>query len=82
MTATEAPEAPFTTTLSRNLAVADRCDACGAQAFVIALFPGGRELMFCGHHGRQYAPGLIAKGAAVDDQTERINAKPSVSANV
>ncbi len=37
---------------------ADRCDRCGAQAYVRAVMPGGGELLFCAHHGRRYAPRL------------------------
>jgi len=40
----------------------DRCDRCSAAAQLIALLPAG-ELMFCGHHSRQYRDGLIDIGA-------------------
>jgi hypothetical protein len=32
-----------------QLAVSDRCDVCGAQAYVKVAGVSG-ELMFCGHH--------------------------------
>lgn len=34
----------------------DLCDAkgCGARAFVAAVFASRSELLFCGHHARQY----------------------------
>jgi len=51
------------TTLEQpSLTAADRCDRCGARAYVMAVQPGGAELLFCKHHGRLYAPGLFAKG--------------------
>ena len=61
------------------LAVADRCDQCGAQAFVRARLATG-ELLFCGHHGREAMTRLSELGAAVRDDTATINAKPSGSA--
>ena len=46
------------------LRVEDRCDRCGAQAFVAASFltpadatsevPGDRVLLFCAHHAREH----------------------------
>lgn len=62
-----------------RLAVADRCDRCGAQAFVRALLPSG-ELLFCGHHGRAYADALSGVAIMVEDFTEDINTSPSPSA--
>ena len=62
------------------LALTDRCDRCGAQAFVRALFAVG-ELTFCGHHGRAFLPALERQALYVCDGTELINAKPSPSAN-
>ncbi|RKS72547.1 hypothetical protein CLV35_2794 [Motilibacter peucedani] len=56
------------------LAVADRCDRCGAQAFVRARMSEGGELVFCGHHGREATPRLISLGAEVRDDTGLIPA--------
>jgi hypothetical protein len=51
------------TTLEQvSLTAADRCDRCGARAYVSAVQPGGAELLFCKHHGRLYAPSLQARG--------------------
>ena len=51
------------TTLEHSaLTAGDRCDRCGARAYVKAQQPGGAELLFCKHHGRLYAPGLQARG--------------------
>ena len=39
----------------RTLNAADRCDRCGAQAFVrVVLEASGGELLFCGHHARAH----------------------------
>lgn len=32
----------------------ERCDRCGAQAKVRVVLPGGGDLVFCGHHAREY----------------------------
>lgn len=37
-----------------ELSAADRCDRCGAAAKMRAVLPNGGELLFCGHHGREY----------------------------
>jgi hypothetical protein len=62
------------------MTLADRCDTCGAQAFVRAVFVSG-ELTFCGHHGRELLVPLRRVALLVEDGTELINAKPSPSAN-
>ncbi|MDU0967715.1 MAG: hypothetical protein E7A62_00195 [Actinomycetaceae bacterium] len=36
---------------------ADRCDVCGAQAWVRAFMRSG-QLLFCAHHAREYASAL------------------------
>ena len=48
-----------------SLTALDRCDRCGAQAQVRAVLPTG-ELLFCGHHARQYAEALERAAARVD----------------
>jgi hypothetical protein len=70
-----------TTTPRQPLALADRCDSCGAQAFVAVIMSAGSELLFCGHHYRKHETALAAQGAQIHDERERINAKPSISAN-
>lgn len=70
-----------TTTLERAaLTVADRCDRCGAQAFIRAVFRSG-ELTFCGHHGRALQPAMEFVALFVHDATSSINHRPSPSAN-
>jgi hypothetical protein len=72
MTTTAAP-APHTFTAT------DRCDRCGAQAFMRAVLSSG-DLLFCAHHGRRYGDALAAKALVVEDATETINKAPSPSA--
>jgi hypothetical protein len=42
------------TTVTKPPATADRCDRCGAQGKVRIVLAGGGDLVFCGHHARQY----------------------------
>jgi hypothetical protein len=64
---------------ARPLTAVDRCDRCGAQAFMRAVFPDGTDLLFCGHHGREFAPILGARGVEIVDETERLQAEPAPS---
>jgi hypothetical protein len=50
------------------LTPADRCDRCGAQAYIRAVLPDG-ELLFCAHHGRRFAAKLREVAADIQDET-------------
>ena len=50
----------------------DRCDRCGAQAYVRATLPGGTDLLFCGHHGNAHRPLLLVAGAELHDETDKL----------
>ena len=50
----------------------DRCDRCGAQAYVRVLLPGRRELLFCAHHNRQHASALAKIAVQIQDETSRL----------
>ncbi|MBO9570471.1 MULTISPECIES: DUF7455 domain-containing protein [Actinomycetes] len=54
----------------------DRCDRCGAQAYVRATLAtaGGAELLFCGHHFRAHESKLLSAGAVVLDERHLIDA--------
>ena len=62
-------DAPTTTA---QLTRQDRCDRCGAQAFVRASF-GDADLHFCGHHFRAHELKLVAAGATIVDERHRID---------
>ena len=59
---------------------ADRCDSCGVQAFIRAVFVSG-ELTFCGHHGRELLLPLQREAILVEDGTDLINPKQGPSAD-
>ncbi len=60
-----------TTTTTSPLTAADRCDRCGAQAYVRVVLPTG-ELLFCAHHGRRHASAFADVAVSVQDETERL----------
>jgi len=55
----------------RPLTTADRCDVCGAQAFIRVVLSAG-ELLFCGHHGRAHRDALDRQALFVQDETGRL----------
>jgi hypothetical protein len=56
-----------TTTAAPPVSPAERCDRCGARAAVRAILPGGADLLFCAHHGRQHAHKLRAMAVEIRD---------------
>lgn len=54
------------------LTAADRCDRCGAQAYVRVRLAAGGELLFCGHHGRRHEDKLRPMSAEWQDETDRL----------
>jgi len=54
------------------LTAQDRCDRCGAQAYVRAVLASGSDLIFCSHHHREFAVGLKAAAVAIHDESDRI----------
>lgn len=61
-------------TMTREkLAVSDRCDRCGAQAFVRVTLDGGSSLLFCGHHFKEHEVRLRAVAVDVVDETKTIS---------
>lgn len=62
------------------LKLADRCDRCGAQAFVVTRHTAG-DLMWCAHHYRKHQDELLEEAQAILDDTDLVNVNPSTSAN-
>jgi hypothetical protein len=56
----------------------DRCDRCGAQAYVRALLVSGGELTFCSHHGKEYAEGLKTVAARIQDESQKLVQTPAI----
>ena len=64
---------------SKPLTAADRCDRCGAQAYVRAVLAGGGDLLFCAHHGRKFSEPLRTSGADIQDETDRLIDTPAAA---
>jgi hypothetical protein len=60
-----------TTTTRSPLTAADRCDRCGAQAYVRVVLPTG-ELLFCAHHARRHASAFAEVAVDIQDETDRL----------
>lgn len=66
--------------LSDTLNNADRCDQCGAQAFVWVNMPNSQAgLLYCGHHFNRNEEGLRKVAIDIWDERYKINVKASAS---
>ncbi|WP_152362846.1 DUF7455 domain-containing protein [Microlunatus speluncae] len=54
------------------LNAADRCDRCGAQAYVRVTMAGGFDLLFCNHHSKEHADKLKQVALQIHDESERL----------
>ncbi|GAA4960113.1 DUF7455 domain-containing protein [Uniformispora flossi] len=59
------------------LTAADRCDRCGAQAYLRVVLASGGELLFCAHHARKFEPELRKVAVEIQDETDRLTATPA-----
>jgi hypothetical protein len=59
------------------LTAVDRCDRCGAQAYLRVSLQGGGELLFCAHHAREHGDKLREIAAYVHDETDRLADAPA-----
>jgi len=63
-----APRSPLT--------ASDRCDRCGAQAYLRVELQSGGELLFCAHHARQHGDKLREIAATFIDETDKLATAP------
>jgi hypothetical protein len=56
---------------NHQLTAADRCDSCGAQAYIRATMASG-ELFFCAHHGAEFKDKLAATAIEWHDESSRL----------
>lgn len=54
------------------LTAADRCDICGAQAFIRVVLASG-DLVFCGHHGTANKDKLKPIAISWQDETDKLS---------
>jgi hypothetical protein len=70
-----------TTTIAASpLTVADRCDRCGAQAYVRATMESGFDLLLCAHHFHENESRLREIAVSIQDESERLVQVPATAA--
>ncbi len=62
----------MSTTAVEELTAADRCDRCGAQAYLRVTLHAG-ELLFCAHHGKAHADRLKQVALTIQDETNKLS---------
>jgi hypothetical protein len=62
-----------------ELTATDRCDRCGAQAYVRTVLGSGSELLFCSHHWRDNESRLREIAVNIQDETERLADVPAIA---
>ncbi len=71
MTTLEQDRAETLPAADRPLSGLDRCDSCGAQAYVRVVL-NGSELLFCGHHAKKHEAKLRPMAEVWHDETSRL----------
>lgn len=72
----------MTTALAPNaaaLTAVDRCDRCGAQAYLRVELQSGGELLFCAHHAREHGDKLKEIAVNVVDETHKLSGAPAAA---
>jgi len=78
----ERREADVTTATAQTpaaLTASDRCDRCGAQAYLRVELQSGGELHFCAHHAREHGDKLRKVAATVVDETHKLGTTPTAT---
>lgn len=70
-TKTELPPEPTWT-----LNALDRCDACGAQAYIQVTMKSGGSLLFCKHHGEKHRVAIAPYAREWVDESARLGERP------
>ena len=63
------------------LSAADRCDRCGARAYLRTVLASGSELLFCAHHAREHAVALRTVAVEFHDETGHLEEIPPSAPN-
>jgi hypothetical protein len=62
---------------SAGLSASDRCDRCGAQAYLRVELQSGGELLFCAHHAREHSDKLKEIAVTFVDETDKLTGTPA-----
>jgi hypothetical protein len=69
-----------TTTIAASpLTATDRCDRCGAQAYVRATMESGFDLLLCGHHWRENETRLREIAVSIQDESTKLTDVPAIA---
>ena len=55
-----------------SLTALDRCDSCGAQAYIRVTLASG-ELLFCAHHGAKFKEKLAPTAISWHDESDKLH---------
>jgi hypothetical protein len=71
----------MSTTLAPHtaLSASDRCDRCGAQAYLRVALASGLELLFCAHHAREHGEKLRQVAVTVIDESHKLGDVPAIA---
>ena len=61
--------------LDAALTAFDRCDSCGAQAYIRVTLASG-DLLFCAHHGAKFKEKLAPTALNWHDESARLHDQP------
>ncbi len=61
------------------LTATDRCDRCGAQAYIRVTLSSGSELLFCAHHGRAHEARLREMSVEFQDDSSSLATTPHIA---
>ena len=64
------------------LTAGDRCDRCGAQAYLRVELQTGGELLFCAHHGHAHETKLRELAAEIHDDSSQLVDTPATAPEV
>ena len=62
-----------------ELTAADRCDRCGAQAYVRATLDSGFDLLFCAHPFPENEARLRQVAVSIHDESQRLASVPATA---
>jgi hypothetical protein len=69
-----------TTTIDASpLTATDRCDRCGAQAYIRATMESGFDLLLCAHHFHENEDRLRAIATSIHDESDRLIVVPATA---
>ena len=62
---------------STSLPASDRCDRCGAQAYIRVVLLAGGDLLFCSHHFNEQSEKLRPQASEIIDESHRLVDAPN-----